>query len=477
MESGGDVGGEKANKDGDLFAHIHWPKGTRDWREAVKGLVEGKINLGEADRYTGFTATKIPYTCRHGFVCAVGDVLEVIEQLSADGEARAKLFNILWLMPQLVLRVRARDGKRGVQEKIDRALRTFNMGGWAKLVSDLRRDGERHRKAKTKNGSMPLSAEEKTFKAEQLIAEGALGKARTLLTSAGFAHEHAQMEEIVEDLQRRNPQAQSGEEWGSSQGRGDCSLSREDFLKAALKAKAMKAPDQWGWREREYMLPLLFDEAVGSRLARLVLCPMAQGIMHLPNDVLSRIAGGKLFALSKYPKKGVRPIVVGDAVRSLVARTLYYHDDSWQRDVQDYFTKTHPRVYQFGVGVRNGAVTLYHLLALKLGGMAYDIENTDPHNLNCAGVISVDVHNAFNAISRSLSHYIIPSWVTRVGSVHPCFVELIRSLVCSTGLRVHLDTQRQTVLFTIFPVRRECIRVIYGLQRCLQRLYTQLYVQ
>ncbi len=130
------------------------------------------------------------------------------------------------------------------------------------------------------------------------------------------------------------------------------------------KSTPQKARDQWGWRLREYFLPLLKDKECGDLLVALIFAPIANG--HFEFFHQERAAGGKLFALSKAPKKGVRPIVVTDAVRALVGKTLYSEEDA-QKSLTHYFTNTHPRVMQMAIGLKSGASIMQHLICTLLG--------------------------------------------------------------------------------------------------------------
>ena len=105
-------------------------------------------------------------------------------------------------------------------------------------------------------------------------------------------------------------------------------------------------------------------------------------------NFLACIAGAKLFALSKAPKKGVCPIVVTDTVHALVGKALYTKYGH-QQNLANYFTNSHPRVMQMGVCLHNGASIMQHLISVLLAaqpshsGVKYQ-----------RAVISVDAKNA-----------------------------------------------------------------------------------
>ena len=168
-----------------------------------------------------------------------------------------------------------------------------------------------------------------------------------------------------------------------------------DTIKKVLNASpAVKARDQWGWRLREYFLPLFNDTECADLLTSLIFNPIANGEFTFPFP--ERSAGGKLFAISKAPKKGVRPIVVADAVRTLVGKALYAQLGYKER-LAAYFTESHPRVFQFAVGTHHGATTAHHTIQALLGALP---SVPDPHGSDPIALVSEDITNAFNELSR-----------------------------------------------------------------------------
>jgi hypothetical protein len=106
-----------------------------------------------------------------------------------------------------------------------------------------------------------------------------------------------------------------------------------DWLARQIKRSAAgTAVDQWGWDSREMWLPFLQDADLMDRLAHHWCKPVAAG--YLPQHYRSHLAGGRLIALSKHPKPGVRPICISDARRRLVAKGLA---DYASRHFQQFF--------------------------------------------------------------------------------------------------------------------------------------------
>ena len=81
------------------------------------------------------------------------------------------------------------------------------------------------------------------------------------------------------------------------------------------KSSAGTAVDQWGWDSKEMWQPFTYDTDLMNLIAECWVRPMAAGYM--PHAYKAHLAGGRLIALSKYPnfpKPGVRPICISDAI-------------------------------------------------------------------------------------------------------------------------------------------------------------------
>lgn len=396
---------KRSNGDSMDVSKISLPAGTQHWEGALTQLASGNLDLNSVLDNVGFTVARVPFRVRPLYVRNVHYLLLVLQQTQVNSILYDRLMNLLFVFPQIVLRVGPKDDQQQQADTIRRALLSFENGKWDALFKDIVRAGAKRRSARAKstpNKDLVLSVDERVQAAEACVRQGAsLRKARALLTSAGFAQ--GDVSEILADLRKRNPTASIEdaveESAASSIPRCDISLSREHYLKVARKAKPLKACDQWGWREREHLLPLLYDGKCGDLFVDIVLNPLARGVLQCGDALHARMAGGKLFALSKAPKKGVRPIVVGDAIRSLVAKTLFA-DKSLAAEMRKYFTSKHPRVMQLAVGSPNGASTLFHVITCLVNGMSADISDARRDDTHCKAVISLDIHNAFNEVSR-----------------------------------------------------------------------------
>lgn len=375
----------------DDLASLNFPSGTRDWHGAIAGLMACSFSLDSVFSHSPFTASVLSSAARYQFLHCALPLLQVIQQTDMDSDLHMRLVGLFWALPHLLLRVGPKDSVDVVTSKIVRNANAFQRGQWASLIAQA---GPRPRRSSPTSPAPDMDIEEKVLMAQRCIQAGSLKKARTLLTSNGMASGDTQ--EIIDDLHRRHPTSKTPSAppfCATADPDQSFSFTTEDFLSVLRASPPQKARDQWGWRLREHFLPLLSDATCGNLLVALILVPIANGHFAFPEP--ARTAGGKLFALSKAPKKGVRPIVVTDAVRALVGKVLYSRD-GYRQQLNNYFTDTHPRVMQMGVGLHNGATIMQHLIWALLDAPAASsaIEHRQ-------AAVSVDARNAFNELSRS----------------------------------------------------------------------------
>ena len=370
------------------------PPGTRNWPKAITSLMDGSLSLDPVFSHSPFTASTIPPKARLQFVHSVTPLLRVMRQTEVGSDLHKSLSALFWAIPHLLLRVGPKDNADIVANKILQSTAAFQRGEWASLVAKASPRPRHPRSAPVQSFDMDL--DEKVTMAQKCIQAGSLRKARTLLTSNGMATGDTQ--EIIDDLLRRHPTSKtpfsSLPPLNPVDPDHSFSFDSTHFLKALLSSPPLKARDQWGWRLREHFLPLLRDQDCADLLVALILVLIANS--HFEFFHPARVAGGKLFALSKAPKKGVRPIVVTDAVRALVAKALY-SQEGYRESLTNYFTNSHPRVIQMGVGLHNGATIMQHLICSLLASPA-----SRPGVEFMKSVVSVDARNAFNEVSRSV---------------------------------------------------------------------------
>ena len=93
-------------------------------------------------------------------------------------------------------------------------------------------------------------------------------------------------------------------------------------------------------------------------MAALLFRPIAAG--YLPAANREHLAGGRLVALSKFPKEGFRPINNGDKWRTFVGKGLVHRS---HQHLQHYFQHVHPRAIKVGGNTPDGETNMFHLLA------------------------------------------------------------------------------------------------------------------
>ena len=104
---------------------------------------------------------------------------------------------------------------------------------------------------------------------------------------------------------------------------------------------------------------LQYDEQLAEDYLDAVVRPILAG--YLPGAYKSHLAGRQLGALSKFPKEGLRPIMMGDQSRGLVAKALAGVMGPAVGAIGAYLQHTHPRVIQLG-NASSGVLKCFHLL-------------------------------------------------------------------------------------------------------------------
>ena len=80
---------------------------------------------------------------------------------------------------------------------------------------------------------------------------------------------------------------------------------------------------------------------------------------YLPLAYNEHLAGGRLVALSKAPKSGVRPINITDTWRWIAANGLLREG---MPSYRKYFQEGHPRAFQFAAVTPDGATVMYQIV-------------------------------------------------------------------------------------------------------------------
>ena len=139
--------------------------------------------------------------------------------------------------------------------------------------------------------------------------------------------------------------------------------------------------------------PLTYDNDLMTHVADIWDKPLAG---YLPSPYRQVLAGGRLIALSKHPKPGVRPICISDALRWLTGRGLLKRCQPY---FGQYFQESRPNVLQFGGGIKNGA-TFMHILLSSIHHLAALPDPAQAESADPIAFLSLDSSNAFNCLTR-----------------------------------------------------------------------------
>ena len=246
----------------------------------------------------------------------------------------------------------------------------FLRGQWKSLVKDAILDCEvlnmRERERKQQGNVGPARADAQLQGKYRIAMEHSrnmhYSKAMRIIDSPGLATANA--ETVTQDLRDLHPKEVTTERVAEPPvGK----LKAKDFLfvdgawvdRQLGKSKGGTAVDLWGSDGKEMWAGIRKDCDLMDRIAEVIFRPMAAG--YLPPKYRELLAGGRLVALSKAPKTGIRPICIGDHWRRLVAKGLHAF---LGESLKKYFQEAHPRALQFGGGTENRATLMYHTIAV-----------------------------------------------------------------------------------------------------------------
>ena len=125
----------------------------------------------------------------------------------------------------------------------------------------------------------------------------------------------------------------------------------------------MAGCDQWGMDLRGIIYPLLMSEGVGSDVYYFFIMARMEG--YLPPLYAEYFRGGRLIPLSKFPKEGARPIIVGDAIRRLFERA---HAKVEKKAMTSHFEETYDNVKQFAGGTASGTEIMHNVIQMLSQG-------------------------------------------------------------------------------------------------------------
>ena len=316
-----------------------------------------------------------------------------------------KLTMMAQCLPILLLRATPFTSNAARTKLICRKCNLFLSGAWRLLTTEAARelaDRPVPRPAPSP-ASLPEQQQPKAQVARQhqIVLERTrllqYSRAMNLMRSPGLATDgHQSVQAQLQALHRHPPEETNGLFHDSPPGRA-VSATTFDFINGPWLAAQIRksssgtAVDQWGWDSREMWLPFLQDDCLMEDLARFWFRPVAAG--YLPAAYRQHLAGGRLIALSKHPKPGVRPICISDARRRLIAKGLATYAN---RHFAHYFQTASPNVIQFGANTKNGATHMFHLIQAQLDAARDSSDSPDP-----VVAAALDSLNAFNNQTRA----------------------------------------------------------------------------
>ena len=347
----------------------------------------------------------------------VGALLKLLKQFDDRMDPVAQKLRMLHDMLPILLWRRVDGGRKTAPLKaVQFRCKQLLEGQWEKLFSSAvkalapkkpaaPKPPAAHRPlphADDSSNRIHASTAAKVRKAQDSARLGALSKARSILAGAGVSTSANALEEMREKhpeaplpiLPAENPDPCLSEDEVAKLTRV---MSRESLCTLAERAPPNGAPDQYGWQARETLAPLLANAEIGQLLVDLILVPLSQG--YVPPMYSHIYAGGRLIAMSKFPKDGSRPLAIGDCFRRLVDRALSTLSFP---SLRDWFEKTYTNTIQFANGTSQGAEKYHAALLLALGGEAAPLVAQEDLDDDPIVVITLDGINAFNAVKRQL---------------------------------------------------------------------------
>jgi hypothetical protein len=342
-----------------------------------------------------------------GSLCIVADLLGQTVVGSAE---HGRLFSLVLLMPMLLRRRTGRVGEltssvnRRNEQRMMKNCDLLRAGRLRQLLDEALRAGEaaeNHARERAIKARKPVSAVKgptsevewarKVTRAEELARRGNLSKGFATLTQPGLAAHDA-----IEELKSKHPFASppyadhhGGDRWIEEPE----PLKPSEVKRAIRKSAPAGAADRFGWCIRED-LECLYAKLSAPEpgiFTNYVLAPFLGGSFPTGAFDSNILWGGTLLALSKAPKPGSRPVVIGLALRRVTLKAVM---PRYRKDLEGYFLGEHPRVKQFAAGVQDGATRAYKLIQQLLD----DLETDDERDPIVA--MALDATNAFNSLSR-----------------------------------------------------------------------------
>ena len=280
------------------------------------------------------------------------------------------------------------------------------QGNWRGLVTTAKRELQEAAAALASRAARSIPEADgpaAARRSHQFAAEQAqklnFGKAMHILRSPGLAT--GDQDAVIDSLRSLHPPEDISTDQTSPPGRIKPGKTTFNMVtgkwlsKILRKTKAGTAVDQWGWDCREMWAPLRKDDDLLDAIARHWIRPVAAG--YLPPKYRADLSGGRLVALSKKPKPGIRPICISDTWRRLAAKGL---GESVNRHFQAFFQDSQHNALQFGGNTLNSATNMFHLLS-SVARSVSDIQlDPDQPRQDPLVIMALDSANAFNTLTR-----------------------------------------------------------------------------
>ena len=319
------------------------------------------------------------------------------------GEGAILGYKIHFLAARLLLFAGRGGGmNRSLSATLQQRCRLFMEGKWERLWKSLPK--------RTCRGARTLTDAEIAKEVEDfLVPEGQYSRAAKALERAEPAPAtmatYAKLIALCPDGRASGPLPDLPEATPEA-----APLSTEAFLDVFRKPKKGSAGGPSGWSQEAYGMAATYcvsNDSVGDSYLYRFVAAVAAG--KVPAVIFPFIAGGKLIALLK-PAGGVRPIVIGEALRRLTGRALF-KSVSKSGALQRFFCPLMPKhgeeavTPDFGAGVVPAQVGVNTPSGCELLASAVQAalqlhdgsDESDPEPWVC---FSVDFKNMFNSVSR-----------------------------------------------------------------------------
>lgn len=368
-------------------------------------LIGQPFSLPSKVPYECFSANQ-EFTAHPSFGNCFREVALIMQQVQADSKLYQLLFAWIHLLPVILLRAADSCSPKALSTLISRRCTQFLQGEWASLYTQAVKDVSKINTRAIRqqpSGTATLATRDKVQRANKCIRRGNLSKGARILTGNGVSKDPNAYNEMV----AKHPQDVSPAIFPSDytpppvpefkEQELEWLLSTANLARVAGAFPAESHPDQWGWRPREYISPLLHDPGVGELVVETLIRPRYEG--KLPKLYGECYRGGKLIALSKAPKPGSRPIAIGDTFRRILDKALQPFS---KKELAHMFEHSYSNVKQFASGSCDGAEKFIVAVLLALQEDPAPAEPPDTVEEDPNAAVLLDMENAFNKLRRQV---------------------------------------------------------------------------